>query len=105
MGINKASSIPRKNLLDNAKNPKNDTKLLPYINTHNPNYNNNYPEIKVVVNLSTDNHSNDAFKNVKLIHSLRQYKNLKQLLTRTEFKQTNCYNVSVKQRSAKYVIF
>ena len=95
MGINKASNIPRKTLLDNASNTKNDTRLLPYINTHNPNYNNKYPIIKEVVdNLSTDNHLKDVFKNVKLIHSHRQNKNLKQLLTRAEFKQTNCYKVS-----------
>ena len=55
---------------------------------------------EVVDNLSTDNHLKDAFKSVKLIHSHRQNKNLKQLLTRAECKQTNCYNVS-KCQSAK----
>ena len=101
MGINKASNIPRKTLLDNANNSKNDTKLLPYINTHNPNYNSKNPIIKEVVdNLNADNHIKDAFKHVKLTHSHHQNKNLKLLLTSAKFKQTNYYKVS-KCQSAK----
>ena len=87
-------SIPRKTLLDNVKS-SNNAKILPFVTTHNPNYSNKFSIVKEAMNnLINDTHLNPIYKNVKLIHSRRQSKNLKQILTRAEFKQNQNYKVT-----------
>ena len=95
-GISKASKISRKTLLSNIKNSNNKTeKILPYVTTHNPNYNSKFRIVREAVeNLKCDTNLGTAFGQVKILNSKRQNKNLKQILTRAEFRTNKFYQVT-----------
>ena len=81
-GIKKAKSIPKTVLLNNAIN-KTNTKILPFVSIYNPNYSCNFNIMKYAVdNLKRINSTKNIYKDVKLVNSKKQNKNLKQLLSR-----------------------
>ena len=86
MGIKKALSIPQNEL----RQPKTKTteNILPFITTHNPNNPNIMPLIKSAFSTLKTNKVNGFTSDLKLIHSRRQAPNLKRLLTKSEFTET-----------------
>ena len=80
-GIQKALGISQETLTTPIE--KNNKNVLPFIPTHNPNNPNNFHAIKSSINVLTANKSN-GFNDIKIIHSRRQPRNLKRILTKAE---------------------
>ena len=91
-GIAKAMNLD-KNTLRTIKN-KTDDKVIPYVSTHNP----KNPEIYKVIQfnlpiLKEDPKMNDILSNFKIIKSKRQPNNLKRLLTKAKFSNSDHHEV------------
>jgi len=83
-GIKKALDIPTTELRSSKTIAS--EKVIPFINTHNPNNLNIFPIIKQSFkNLQLSNNTKKAFSNVKLINSKRQAPNLERILCKSEF--------------------
>ena len=91
-GIAKAMNLD-KNTLRTIKN-KTDDKVIPYVSTHNP----KNPEIYKVIQfnlpiLKEDPKMNDILSNFKIIKNKRQPNNLKRLLTKAKFSNSDHHEV------------
>ena len=91
-GIAKAMNLDN-NTLRTIKN-KTDDKVIPYVSTHNP----KNPEIYKVIQfnlpiLKEDPKMNDILSNFKIIKSKRQPNNLKRLLTKAKFSNSDHHEV------------
>ena len=86
-GIEKAQSIPKKELRKaKAKDNNNRKNVLAFVSTHNPNNPNLFPIIKSTLPLScAGKRMKTSIKNTKLINSKRAPNNLKKMLTRARF--------------------
>ena len=84
-GIIKAKSIPVSELRS-PRDHDDTTDVLPFIISHNPNYNNNYSCVKSSFDLlRTAPCTASIFANAKLIKANRQPSNLKRILSRAKF--------------------
>ena len=104
-GIAKAMNLD-KNTLRTIKN-KTDDKVIPYVSTHNP----KNPEIYKVIQfnlpiLKENPKMNDILSNFKIIKSKRQPNNLKRLLTKAKFINSDHHiDICSHQLIPKYMIF
>ena len=82
-GIERAKKIPICELRSQREASSNSIDQIPYISTYNPNFDDHFNEVKSVFNvLQTSPETENIFKEVSLIKSKRQPRNLKSLLTR-----------------------
>ena len=85
-GISRALKIPISELRSPSKTNSNALDKIPYISTYNPNYDDHFNEIKSVFNmLQISPETENIFKEVSLVKSKRQPRNLKSILTRARF--------------------
>jgi len=87
VGINKAAAINIKELRQ-PKPPKENTNIIPFVTTHNPNNINIYQYFLNSSNILTSTeHLNKVFQTTKFINSKRQAANLKHQITNAKFSE------------------
>ena len=85
-GIEKAMQIPKEKLRAEKEKDNSTIEKIPFISTFNPNIENNFQVAKSVTNfLKRNPATSGVFKNMEIINSRRQAKNLKDILTRAKF--------------------
>ncbi|MCG8076000.1 MAG: GIY-YIG nuclease family protein, partial [Candidatus Thiodiazotropha taylori] len=91
-GISKALQIPRKNLLNVKEKTKEKTeeKVTPFISTHNPKNKEMFGILKNNMEIfNSDKTMNRIINNTKVIKCKRQLPNLKRMLIKSDFNETN----------------
>ena len=96
-GIDKAKSLTKVELRNQQRSPKNKD-VIPFVSTFNP----KNPEIFTMIHsslpiLKTDIRMNKILQQKQIIKSKRQSKNLKKLLTRAKYEQSNKDEPSIKK--------
>ena len=94
-GINKASMLNREELINPPPRNCADTKILPFVSTHNPLNPNMTPVVQQLNNiLKSDEKKKDVLQNYKFIHSRRPPKNLRRILCPSKFHQKSDFRVN-----------
>ena len=87
-GIQKALAIPRKDLL--CVRTKSEANITPFISTHNPKNREMFGILRNNMTILQNNQTmNKIINKTKVIKCKRQLKNLKQILVKSEFKETS----------------
>lgn len=98
--IEKTMKLDRKKLLNPVQNNNKKSKILPLVTTHNPRNTNIAPIVHHLNDvLKTDETMAKIFEKQKFINSKRQPKNLRRILTKSNFKEKSEFEVTKCQDS------